>query len=481
MKPSYHTIVSFLQEQTQKYPQAPCLGGVSGWLDRQTVQTLVEHTASALVRLGICEGTEIAFPIARNAEASIMLLALRAAGAVAVLTDPRRKVSEFLKECSEQIPVQAVIMQEDKTVFRICFPDREEKLDLYALSPADTAMLKSDASCPAFVIFTSGSTGKSKAVVLSESCLVNDLLDTQALGMYYPDDRALGAIPLHHVFGLVLLVGVAVLGYGLYYPEKMEIPVLLQAVEKEKLTRMNGVPSLYLALADQSEGYDLRSLRAGFIGGGPVSKEQFVYIEAKLEMTLISAYGMSECIGISCSSWKDPQAVRAGGVGPFYPTNIGRILRENGTEASVGEEGEICVRGPTRMLGYYGHLLPEQELLHTGDLGYLDENGVLHISGRKKDIIIRNGNNLSARKIEEVLLSVPTIKAAAVVGLADERQGEIPAAMIVGEIDMTVLGELLQKNEMPVLVMTVDSLPMTTSGKTDKMKVREELTKWRNG
>ena len=334
---------------------------------------------------------------------------------------------------------------------------------------------------PAFIIFTSGSTGKNKAVVLSEWNLISNLIDSAPLGYYSRDDIALGALPLTHVFGLALLTGALVLEYSIYFPEMISVPGLLDCIEREGITRMNGVPSLYLAMADESEGRDLRSLRAGFIGGGPVTREQFAYIEEKLGMTLISVYGMSECIGISCASYQDPRDVRASGVGPVYPMNRVRILDECGQEVPTGKEGEILVNGPMRMLGYYGSPLTKEEFFPTGDLGYLDETGVLHLSGRKKEVIIRKGNNLSPLRIEEAFLSLPGIRTCVVVGLPDEKEGEIPAAMIVGTYDESALGNLLHKNELPAFVLPVESIPLTASGKPDKPKIKEILLTCLNG
>lgn len=201
-------------------------------------------------------------------------------------------------------------------------------------------------------------------------------------------------------------------------------------------------------------------------------------------MTLIPAYGMSECVGITCASYKDPQEVRACGVGKFYPRNTWAILLEDGGEAAVGQTGEVCVDGPTRMVGYFGDKSPREPLFHTGDLGYVDGEGVLHITGRKKDIIIRNGNNISPLVIEDALLSIPGVTAAAVVGLPHPTEGECPAAMVVCRAEVyhdlsRTLADRVQKNLVPALFQRVEALPMTGSGKTDKLRVREMLLQCR--
>ena len=308
---------------------------------------------------------------------------------------------------------------------------------------------------------------------LSEYNLVNNLVDSQPLGLYAQDDIALGALPLDHVFGLVLLAGTIVLRYALYFPDKTDVPSLLDAIEGERITRMNGVPSLYLALAEQGKGRDLSSLRAGFIGGGPVTAEQFCRIEAALGMTLISVYGMSECIGVSCASFRDPQAVRAGGVGPFYSMNTGRILRSDGSEAEVGEAGEICVDGPARMVGYYGDQAPREELFHTGDLGWLDERRNIHLTGRLKELIIRGGENISPAEIETALGSCAQVAECKAIGVPDRHYGEEVCLCVVPQegtaVDAaeirTLLVQKLAEYKVPKYIVPLDELPKTVTGK----------------
>ncbi len=485
MEISRKNILTYLEEQAAQNPGKKLLGRPGRWLDAGKVLAMVEHVSTSFRRMGLGKGAYVAFRASRSMASAILILGLRAAGAVIVLCDPKQDVARTFSDSEVSIPAIAAIEQTGQTAFRITWleeaAERTREIDLLSLAPSEGDFAKTDAEEPAFVIFTSGSTGKSKAVVLSESNLVNNLIDSQPLGDYRDDDLALGALPLYHIFGLVLLAGAAVLGYGVFFPDQTDVPSLLSAIQQEKLTRMNGVPSLYLAMADQCQDYDLSSMRAGFIGGGPVTREQFAKIEEALGMTLISVYGMSECIGISCASYKDSREARATGVGSFYAMNTGKILREDGTEAGPMETGEICVTGPARMIGYLGRPMPREELLHTGDLGYLDRSGALHLTGRKKDIIIRNGNNLSPRKIEQAILSAPGVREAVVVGLPDEQQGEVPAAMVAAEDEDSVLCVSMPKNEIPVLYRFVDYLPMTASGKPDRQKIREVLMQCRAG
>lgn len=474
-------LFSYLHELAAEQSVKKLLGDARGWLDAQTVCSAAEALGAELLRLGFGNGCLVALRADRTADTVMLLLALRAAGSVVVLTDPRHEVSEYLARCTVEIPVAAVIEPAGRSCFTLRVSGEARHMRLEDIPRFPAPLPEPDETSAAFIIFTSGSTGKSKAVVLSEYSLISNILDAEPLGDYRQDDIALGALPLDHVFGLVLLTGALVLGYSLYFPENTEIPTILRSVERERITRMNGVPSLYLAMAEQCAGYDLSSLRAGFIGGGPCTPEQFVRIEEALDMTLISAYGMSECVGITSSSYQDPRSVRANSVGRFYARNTGRILLENGAEAAPYEVGEICVDSHSRMLGYYDGDAPQPALLHTGDLGYIDKDGYVHIRGRKKDLIIRSGQNISPKRIEDALLSLPGVKAAAVVGLPDDWQGEAPYAMIVGAEDADVLSQKLQKNELPAGILAAEALPLTASGKPDKQKIREVLLAWRNG
>ncbi|MBR2048777.1 MAG: acyl--CoA ligase [Oscillospiraceae bacterium] len=466
MKPVNRTLHSFLTEYACRQPDRRLLGGPEGWLTAAQTLDRVELLAERLGRDGIHRGDFVALRAVRCVDTALWLLTLQCIGAVAVLTDPRREIRDFLSGLELSLPVSALVEGDCMTVLTPSAPEEGEV----------------DPKAPGFLIFTSGSTGKPKAVMLSQYNLVNNLVDSQPLGCYHPEDIALGALPLEHVFGLVLLAGVCVLGYGIYFPESTGLEHLLSCIENQKITRMNGVPSLYLAMAEQAERYDLSSLRAGFIGGGPYTPEQFCRIEEVLGITLIPVYGMSECIGIACGNWQDSQALRARGVGRIYSMNTCKILLPDGSEASTGQTGEIHVTGPARMVGYYPDRMAPEELLPTGDLGALDGQGLLCITGRKKDIIIRNGVNIAPQPIEDALRSIPGVKEACVVGLPHALQGEVPWALVVGTRTATelfaILSGLLPKNQLPLEIILGEQMPMTGSGKPDKMAVREVLKKW---
>lgn len=482
MTPSEKTIYTYL---TEKNPEQPLFATDTG--ESYTcgqVKHLVEGYAARLLTLGLPEEGVVVLRIPRSPQGAILEFALISAGMQAMLADVHTTVQDYFGQ-PEFSETQGYLTNEGGSWVLIT-PDGAEK----PVTPLDTpaALPKQNAKKPAVLITTSGSTGDKKTVVLSQFNLVNNLVDAAAFGDYIPGDVALGILPLFHIFGQVLLFGSVILNYSLIMPETVSPDSALRCVEKFGITRMNGVPSLYLAMAEKAEGFCVSTLRVGFIGGSPSSLKEIQYIEEKLGMKLLNAYGMSECVSISISNAKAPLVQRIGGVGQIYPMSRVRILLPNGTVAEPGEVGEITVSGASRMLGYYRDeaatkaVLDEDGFLHTGDLGYLDSAGILHITGRLKEIIIRNGVNISARKVEEALLAIPGISRAAVVGLPHGELGEVPAAVVVSDISQEeILAELrkaLPKNEIPMWIFRVTALPLTASGKTDKQTIKNQLLSW---
>lgn len=445
--------------------------------------------ADELTAAGIGPESRVVLRCTRTVYACIIYYALQFVGAAAVLTDPHDGAAEFIRKCGISFGEHFTVTDEAQSDrFILTTADGTEKE--LEISPPPRGYSRAfephtDAYTLSTVVFTSGSTGKNKAVMLSQDNILKISTATLELGRYLRGDRAIVAMPCHHVFGLSLITTALVAKYSLFFPRTTELDDMLENIEKYKITRMNGVPSLYLAMARANEKAkrDLSSLGTGFIGGAPVTEEQFRYIEKALGVTMLPVYGMSECIGIACSSYQDDVAARAATNGRFYSMSRGFILDERGNELPQGAEGEVCVTSPAVMLGYYGdpqstaEAIDEHNRLHTGDLGFVDGDGRLHISGRKKDIIIRNGVNISAVKIESAILSVSGVAYAAAVGIKHDGYGEVPCALVVGDISESelraALHDRLEKNEMPERIAFADAMPFTNTGKPDKQKIKE--------
>ena len=456
--------------------------------------------ANCLHEFGVRPGSLAALRCTRSLDAYLIFLALELMGAAAVLTDPHQTAEDFLRETGIPIRADVIITNEaaangisangDWEVLghgplEIGYPARKE---------ARGFAVGKDLRTPAAVVFTSGSTGKSKASMLSQEALLQYAEDSVVYPWHHPEDIAIVTLPTNHAFALCLLVAAFVARYALFFPRDMRADYVLECIERYRITRINGVPSYFYLLARANETYnrDLRSLRTGFTAGAPIIPEQHRYIERALRMTLHPLYGMSESISISCTSPLDPAECRAGTVGKFH-RDAGCILDQNGNELPCGQEGEICVSGPAIMCGYYGdeeatrQAIDEKGRLHTGDLGYLDENGYLHISGRLKDIIIRNGINLSPAKIEAAIRCVPEVEDAAVVGVRHEILGEAPCALVVLREGCEMTAEELKKqllfrmakNEVPVTILFGDEIPLNKVGKPDKQKIKELFWEWK--
>lgn len=449
-----------------------------------------------LFAYGIRSGSTVALRCTRSLDTCLIYLSLQMMGATVLMADPHQNMDIFLNDADVQadfsvtneaasgdISANGNWLVSGMGELSVAYPARKETQAFPAVQ---------DVHAPATVVFTSGSTGKSKGVMLSQYNLVNHIRNFSVSGCYREDDVSAEMLPIHHVFGLAVILMGLIKRYCVFFPKTVSIPYAAQCIESHKLTRLDGVPSFALALAEHhhNTGFRAESLRVGVLGGAPSTKAQFDFIEEQLGIKLLPVYGQSECIGITGANETQSDLVRSSTVGKFLPMNEGFILNDQGEEVLPGTEGEICVKGPAVMLGYLGDPEGTQEAiddlgrLHTGDLGYLDPDGNLHISGRKKDIIIRNGNNISVRRIEEAIQSLEGVSHAAVVGVLDHRLGEIPCALVITkpgfDLDATILTEqlsrILAKIELPGMIRFAPALPLTSSGKPDKQKIKSLFT-----
>ena len=445
---------------------------------------------------GIRSGSSVVLRCTRSLDTCLIYLSLQMVGATVLMADPHRDVATFLKEvgadaeycitneaASGDIAANGNWTVSGNAPLSIPYPAGNEQ----PVFPAG-----SDLHGPSTVIFTSGSTGKSKGVLLSQYNLVNHIRNFSVSGCYREDDISAEMLPIHHVFGLAVILMGLIQRYCILFPKTVSIPYAAQCIEAHKLTRLDGVPSFALALAEyhKQTGFCADSLRVGVLGGAPSTKAQFDFIEEELGIKLLPVYGQSECIGITGANETQSDLVRSSTVGKFLPMNRGYLLDDRGEEVASGTEGEICIKGPAVMLGYLGdpegtkEAIDEAGRLHTGDLGWLDSDGNLHISGRKKDIIIRNGNNISTRKIEEAIQSLPEISQAVVVGIPDTQRGEVPCALVVAKPGHHLTQEnlirqlmpLLAKNELPEMIRFRNAIPLTASGKPDKQTIKTIFT-----
>jgi len=347
---------------------------------------------------------------------------------------------------------------------------------------------------PINIQFTSGTTGFPKAATLSHRNLLLNAYYVGACQAFTAEDRICIPVPFYHCFGCVLGTLCAVVyGAAMIIPAKyFNATATLEAIERERATSLYGVPTMFIAqLEDETfDGRDLSSLRTGIMAGSPCPIElmrRVVDVMGARELTI--AYGQTEASPvITQTRVDDPLEFRVETVGrPIPDVEVKVIDPESGETLGDNCQGELCTRGHVVMLGYYNQpdatakAIDSDGWLHTGDLTVRHPNGYYRITGRMTDMIIRGGENIYPREIEEFLFTRPAIEQAAVVGVPDPKYGETVCAWIKLKAGETAtedeIRELCRDNlahyKVPQHVRIVDEFPQTVTGKIQKFKIRE--------
>jgi fatty-acyl-CoA synthase len=341
--------------------------------------------------------------------------------------------------------------------------------------------------------YTSGTTGFPKGVQLTHANIVKNAFHIGECMELGPEDRVCIPVPFFHCFGCVLGTLNTVTHEGTMVPvESFDAEKVLQAVHQERCTAVLGVPTMFIAELEHPdfEQYDTSSLRTGIMAGSPCPMEvmkQVVDVMGASEITI--AYGQTESSPvITQTRTDDPLELRVSSVGRKLPDVEVRIVSvETDEDCGPGEQGELWTRGYHVMRGYYKmeektrEVIDDEGWLHTGDLAVMDEDGYVRITGRAKDMIIRGGENVYPREIEEFLYTHPDVSDVQVYGVPDERYGEQVAAAVKKKPDSDLteedVKEYCRENiayyKVPEYVDFVDDYPMTASGKIQKYKLRE--------
>jgi fatty-acyl-CoA synthase len=341
--------------------------------------------------------------------------------------------------------------------------------------------------------YTSGTTGFPKGVMLSHYNILNNGFATGECMKYTQADRLLVCVPLFHCFGCVLaMCAVITHGSTMVFVEDFDPLMVLASVQKEKCTALYGVPTMFIAELNHPmfDMFDLSSLRTGIMAGSLCPIETMNQVMEKMNCRdLIIVYGLTESSpGMTATRTTDKPEIRATTVGTNFPgVEVKVVDPETGAECAAEVQGEICCRGYNVMKGYYNNpeatanAIDKEGWLHSGDLAVKTEEGFYRITGRIKDMIIRGGENIYPREIENFLYQMPQIEMVEIAGIPDEKYGEIVGAFIKLRAGKTLTQEEVQeycrgkisRHKIPKHVIFIDEFPKTASGKIQKYKLRE--------
>jgi len=340
--------------------------------------------------------------------------------------------------------------------------------------------------------YTSGTTGFPKGVMLSHYNIVNNGFLTGENMKFTQDDKLCICVPLFHCFGIALATTNCLThGSTQVMVERFDPLVVLASIHKERCTALYGVPTMFIAELNHPmfNMFDMSSLRTGIMAGALCPVELMRNVSEKMFMTITSVYGLTETSpGMTQTTINDSFELRCTTVGRNYPfTEVKVVNPETGEECKTGEQGEICCRGYLVMKGYYknpvatAEVIDKDGFLHSGDLGVKDENGYYRITGRIKDMIIRGGENVYPREIEEFLYHIPEIKDVQVAGIPSKKYGEEVGAFIILKEGMKLTPEEVQdfcrgkisRHKVPKYIFFIDQFPLTGSGKIQKFKLKD--------
>jgi fatty-acyl-CoA synthase len=490
--------------------------------------------AAGLLALGLERGDRIGIWSPNNTEWVVTQFGAAKAGLILVNINPAYRLSE-LEYCLNKVGCRALILATSfkssdylgmirelapelgaaETLASARLPDLRRLIVIGREAPAgmmrfdDVAALANETSLariaalgptlqfddPINIQFTSGTTGAPKGAALSHHNIVNNGFFIGERMALTPADRLCIPVPLYHCFGMVL-GNLACVSHGaaMIYPgEGFEPKAVLETVEAERCTALHGVPTMFIAELDHPEfdRFDLSSLRTGIMAGSPCPLEIMTRCVTEMNLREITiAYGMTETSPVSFQSATDtPTDLRVGTVGTILPHLEVKIVDAAGRLVPTGTQGELLTRGYSVMLGYWDD--PERTAeaidaagwMHTGDLATIDPTGYCRITGRIKDMIIRGGENIYPREIEEFLYRHPKVQDVQVIGVPDPKYGEEVCAWVRLRASESLDAEELRQfcrgqiahYKIPRHIRFVEEFPMTITGKIQKFVMREMM------
>lgn len=485
------------------------------------LRTRVDALACGLLARGLRSGDRVGIWSPNRAEWTLVQLATAKAGLILVNINPAYRTSE-LEYALNKVGVKALITarkfksSDYISMLRELEPESIPDLELLiSLDDAEQdgfvtfASLLGDTDLPLLecvaatlspyqavnIQFTSGTTGYPKGATLTHRNILNNGRSVGARIRLTSEDRVCVPVPLYHCFGMVMAnLACVTSGAAMVYPgESFDALAVLKTVERERCTALYGVPTMFISILNHPDfsHFDLSSLRTGIMAGSPCPTSTMREVIDRMNMRDVTiAYGMTETSPVSFQSdVDDPIKERVATVGRIQPHLEAKVIDADGNVVPRGKSGELCTRGYSVMQGYWrdpdmtADVIDSEGWMHTGDVAKIDAAGHCHITGRIKDMVIRGGENIYPREIEEYLLSHEDITDVQVIGVPDEKFGEELCAWIVLRPAATLGDEgvrafcrgRIAHYKIPRFIRFVESFPMTVTGKVQKFAMREEM------
>ncbi len=532
------TIGDLFDQTVERYPNNPAL------ISRQQnirwtyseLQAQVNRCAKSLMQLGLQKGQRLGIWSPNRAEwcvtqfatskIGIILVnlnpsyrlheieyALKQSGCTAVVIAPSFKTSDYTQMLYDLAPelatsepgkLKAARLPELTTVIRLASDKKPGMLSWDALMRMGDAVSdeqlaqqqrEQEFDDPINIQYTSGTTGFPKGATLSHHNILNNGYFVARLQNFTHDDKLCIPVPLYHCFGMVMgNLGCVTHGATMVYPaEGFEPLATLQAIQDEKCTALYGVPTMFIAQLDYPDfaSFDLSSLRTGVMAGSPCPVEVMKKVNTLMNMREVEiCYGMTETSPVSTQTRIDaPLDKRVSTVGQVHPHQEIKIVDPATRQVvPIGKPGELCTRGYSVMLGYWNNptataeAIDQARWMHTGDLATMDAEGYINIVGRIKDMIIRGGENVYPREVEEFLYTHPGVSDVQVIGIPDAKYGEEIMAWVKPKPGFTLTAEELKDfcrgkiahYKIPRYFKFVDAFPMTVTGKIQKFLMRDQ-------
>ena len=458
----------------------------------------IENYRNKLYKIGIRQGDRIAIFSDNNAEFIYLYFAVASLGAINVPINfqlSNREVAYILKDAGiehifthKPIDLSEYLNDSDShqkvTQHDIKILDHsEDKIEAAPKLPDDF-----DDKNPCTIIYTSGTTGNPKGAVLSHRNLVRNSEQFTVMNCKR-ENKVLCALPMYHAFGLTCSVLYTFYcGAEVVILKTFILKDMLDIIKSEQITDIYLVPSVYSLMVKLADPTDLKSLRLVVSGGANLPAQVSIDFQNKFGLPIYEGYGLSEASPV-VTVHVPGSKIKIGSIGPFLPDIEARFVDSEGNDVPKGQAGELLIKGDNIMLGYWNNpkataeVLDSNHWLHTGDVARIDEEGYVYIVTRLKEMFISMGENVYPQEVEEVIYKFPNIKDAAVIGIEDNKRGQVGVCFYSTQdksgIDVEDLKRFLQKNlalyKIPRDFHELDELPKTSTGKISKRKLVNEI------